>query len=190
MKKQVLTQTRSTTNSFVLKIIGNKIEDTEATLLGAALKLNTTLTTLNLSCNHYMTKNGVHQQIYFASFTSKQQITILEIQEQQHWVKHWWRTQHLQNFIWMVNTKEYSQNHTPNRSPLKTGNCIDDQGKQSFNEALKTNTTITDLILGGKDKTIIYVFHDFIFLILQNRYSYTWSSNDGKVSNERINDLS
>ena len=44
--------------------------------------------------------------IHSFPFPSNQQGTILEKQEQHHWVMHWNQTQHLRSSIWVVNTKE------------------------------------------------------------------------------------
>ena len=64
--------------------IGNKIGYTGATSLSKSLKSNTTLTELNLSCEdkRRYTKD-IHQQVTLP-FSSHQQTTTLETQEQHH----------------------------------------------------------------------------------------------------------
>ena len=85
---------------------GNEFGDRGATSLSEALKVNTTITKLNLSC-----ENRRHIIIFINNslfFSSHQQSTILETQEQYHWVKHWNPTKRSQNSILAVTQKQES----------------------------------------------------------------------------------
>ena len=83
---------------------------------------------------------------------------------------HWNQTQHSQNSIWIVNTKEICQQTTVTHLQT-TENIIGDAGTESLSEALKSNTTLKKLNLSCKHKNEpIYKneMHIPIFLFLQN----------------------
>ena len=62
---------------------------------------------------HTNDTNGIHQQIHSFPFSLNQQTTRLEKEEQHHWVMHWNQTQHSQNSISKVNTKEATHKWHP-----------------------------------------------------------------------------
>ena len=76
----------STIHSFSLSSTGNKIGDTGATSLSESLKSNTTLTELNLKGENKRKKtHKLHPStIHSFHFSSYQQTTRLETQEQHH----------------------------------------------------------------------------------------------------------
>ena len=85
------TQMTSINNSLffiLIKPTDNYIRETGAASLSDALKSNTTLTKLDLSCEqekHHT--NDIHQQTTLP-FSPNQQSTELETQEQHHWEIH------------------------------------------------------------------------------------------------------
>ena len=85
------------------------------------------------------------------SFTSNQQTTTLEKQEQHHWAMYWNQTQHSLNSIWTVNTKETRKWHPPTiHSSIfikSTGSSIRDTGVKSLCDSMMENTTLTKLNL-------------------------------------------
>ena len=73
--------------SFLLmsKTTENELDERGATSLSDALKTNTTLTKLKMTCEQKkQDTNGIHQQSAFYSLLSNQQGTGLETQEQYH----------------------------------------------------------------------------------------------------------
>ena len=91
------------------------------------------------------------------SFSSNQQKTALDIQEQHQWVMRWNQTQHSLNSICGVITKETTHKWHPstNHSSIlikSTDNNIGDTGATSLSEALKSNTTLTQLNLWCEHK--------------------------------------
>jgi hypothetical protein len=78
----------STTHSFSFLLIStdNRIGETGATTLSESLKSNTTLTKLNLSCEDKRKKTSKSHPstIHSFPFSSHQQGTILETQDQNH----------------------------------------------------------------------------------------------------------
>ena len=106
-----MTQKTSINNSlfsFHITSTDNNIGETGAESLCEALKSNTTLTKLDQRCKDKRKKTHKRHPstIYSFPFTSHQQTTRLETQEQSHWVKHWNQTQLSLNSILVVNTKE------------------------------------------------------------------------------------
>ena len=71
---------------FLITLTENNIGDTGATSLSEALKSNTTLTTLNLHCEDKRKKTHKRHPstIHSFPFSSHQQVTALETQEQHH----------------------------------------------------------------------------------------------------------
>ena len=145
--------------SFLITTTGNNIGDTGATSLSEALKSNTTLGELNLwgDDKRKKTYKWHPSTIHSFHFSLHQQTTTLEKREQHHWVNHWNQTQHSVYSIWVVKTKEDTQMTSINK-PLfsfliiQTGNNIGETGAASLSEALKSNTTLTELNLSCEDK--------------------------------------
>ena len=85
----------------------SRIRERGATSLSQALQLNTMLIVLDLDCE-YIKEDTKRQTstIHCFPFSSHQQGTRLEIQEQHHWVNHWNQTQHSLYSACGVKTKE------------------------------------------------------------------------------------
>lgn len=133
---------------------GNSIGDSAITVLSRSLMVNTTLTDLKLDSRPLITRHlwSIHALAFLHS--SIQQITGFVIWGMYHWVKHWKQMQHSRNLIWMVNTQRTykccpPQKHLHHES---IDNNICDGGAKSFAEALKTNTTLTELYLDSEHK--------------------------------------
>ena len=99
----------SITHSFdPVQSTGNEIGEKGAASLSDALKSNTTLAVLNLSCEDKINNTqmvSINNKL-FPSFSLNQQTTTLETQEQHHWVMHWNPTQHSRSSIWVVKKKK------------------------------------------------------------------------------------
>ena len=74
--------------------ISNEIGDSGTTSLSSALKVNSSLTHLNLCVNLLM------NMINWLLFNHIPFVTILEIQEQHHYQKHWRLIHHSLNWTW------------------------------------------------------------------------------------------
>ena len=143
--------------SLFLTSTGNSIGDRGATTLSESLKSNTTLTELYLSREDIRHRKDVHQQITL--FLSH------HINREQDWrhryniiewiveIKH--NTHETQSVLWK--RKKTHKWHTSiiHSFPIlftSTDNKIEGKGATSLSEALKSNTTLTELILSGGDK--------------------------------------
>ena len=97
------------------------------------------------------------------SLTSRQQQTGLEKEEQHHWVRHWNQTRHLQNSTWVVKTGETTHKWHPSTTyslfDEKTVNNIKETGVISLSDALKLNTTLTQLNLCREHKKKQHIWH-------------------------------
>ena len=128
----------------------NTIGARGATSLSESLKLNTALVEIDLSGKKQRKKTHKKQPSANHSFpfSSCNQVTASEMQEQHHWVNHWNQTRHSLNSIWVVKTKEnryikdVHQRITFYMLTLSTGNKIEDTGVTSLSESLKSNATL------------------------------------------------
>ena len=139
---------------------GNDIGVQAATALGESLKSNTTLTELNLECKNKRKKTHQKTSINNSLFSFLFISTVNKVGETgatslSEALK---LNTALTKLNMGSNTKE--RRHTKDihqQIPLSfllasTGNSIGDTGATSLGEALMSNTTLTDLDLGGEDK--------------------------------------
>ena len=78
------------------------------------------------------------------------QATGLVMKERAHWAMHSKQTQHWQSWIWEVNktTRKHSERaNTQWHVEWLAANEIGDEGARALGDALKTNTTLTELHL-------------------------------------------
>ena len=128
----------------------NKIEHTGATSLGEALKTNTTLTELDLSCVNK--KNTEMRSTMNESPLSKchSQATALEMLGSKHYAKHWRTTQYSCNSVLLACSLD---DLVKRLSPLTfqfLANNVGNAGSTSLCELLNVNTTLKTITMYGE----------------------------------------
>ncbi len=96
-----------------------------------------------------MNKNWKEKEKEMKMKWTNEQITELEKKEQTRSVNHWRLILHWLNSIWIVmnKNKKWKREGTENETNKWTGNKIGDSGASKISEALKVNTTLTELNL-------------------------------------------
>ena len=144
-----------------LQITDNKIGDEGGKVIAEALKINTSLTKLFLWSDTTTNNNTFH----FHNFKSRGME--LEMKDVEPLVRHSRQTLHSLNSIFMwYNNK---QQHFSFSQFQITDSGIGDEGCRAIGEALKTNTSLTQLNLG-----LIQQHQHFSFTHLPNHRESNW----------------
>ena len=123
--------------------------------MSQALKSNTTLMRLYFNGTHERHSKDVHRRVT-SCLSLHQQIIKLKMRVRHHWVKHWNQTQHSQDSIWKVKTEERRHTKDIHRRTthftiiIPSENKIGKAGAAPLCEALKSNTTLTELTMKCK----------------------------------------
>ena len=132
------------------------------------LKTNTTLTSLNLECDEKGRKIKRNREM-----KNDLQIMLLEMKEQNQWLKCWRQTKHWHHLTWNVRKKGKWERERNDK--LFAGNWIRDEGAKSMSKMLKMITTLKSLNRASEEEKEKEKWQKW--WMIDRQYDWRWRSH-------------